>query len=935
MTTPSNSPDVDTAPIAISHLRDLFDRCVDQPLDEREGWIAAHVTDSGEQTALRRLLAAAESQGALDTPSAERAARIGVEPACSARGLLGQTIGAFKLVRLLGQGGMATVFLGERDTADFRQQVAIKLLRRGLYSEIEQRLFRRERQALAALSHPNIAHLIDGGITDAGIPYIVLEFVDGMSLVEHAVEHQLDLRARLRLFVVVCRAVAAAHRLLIVHRDIKPSNILVDGEGQVKLLDFGIAKLLGEPEDGTTRSGIAALTPGYAAPEQHTGGTISTATDVYALGVLLQELLLGERPSIQAAVARRPSARVVELPTDLWSLPMPRAALRNALRGDLDNIVLKALDFEAERRYASAAEFADDIERHLEAQPVNAHPPSNWYRTRKFVQRHRGGVATTVAFLLAIFAALAIALWQTHVARGQAERANAMRGFIVDAFAQAKPSTPRDEPPSIVDVAEQAIETARADPLMSARVRIELLTELGNVLRGQGRTESSLALSRSNFEQARVQLGERDPITLQAGHELAQNLIVEGDLVPARELVDRLIDAMPTHETGLHSRLLRDSARIATLETNPARALADGAEALAIARAAGDDGELSSTLFEYGNMQLSTGDVAGAIVTYEETLALRTRHLGARHVNVAAVHTALSRAYRRHGKIDRAVQSVRTALDITRSVLPPDHYRLGFQYNALAIALVAQREFADARVAAAEALRINRAAYGEAHVETIGALTWVGRIDLLRGEGAHAIASLREALHQSKARVGAAHADTLAIQGFLGAALAGSGAAADGIRELHAATNAFAALAKPDPAREALAIEALARIQLDDGDAEAALPSVDRLDATLTALRSPDVYWIGRAAALRARALQRLARLDESSVQYAAADAALSASPAHDSLLQAEVAIGRAEVARESADAAARGRTSRALETFDALRAPPPALAARAQRLRD
>lgn len=930
-----NSPTAAGADTPSSRLRDLFDRCIDQSAEEREAWIVTHVPDHAEQGALRRLLTASDTAGALDMPPSERAARIGVEPSNTAAGLIGQTIGAFKLTRLLGQGGMATVFLGERDTADFRQQVAVKLLRRGLYSEIEQRLFRRERQALAALSHPNIAHLIDGGITDAGIPYIVLEFVDGMSLVEHAVEHQLDLRARLRLFVVVCRAVAAAHRLLIVHRDIKPSNILVDGDGQVKLLDFGIAKLLGEPEDGSTRSGLAALTPGYAAPEQHTGGTISTATDVYALGVLLQELLLGERPSIQAAVPRRPSARVVELPTDLWSLPMPRAALRAALVGDLDNIVLKALDFEAERRYASAAELADDIERHLGAQPVNAHPPSNWYRTRKFVQRHRGGVATTVAFLLAILAALAIALWQTHVARAQAERANAMRGFIVDAFAQAKPSTPRDEPPSIVEVAEQAIETARADPSLSMPVRIELLTALGNVLRGQGRTESSLALSRSNFEQARVQLGERDPITMQAGHELVQNLIVEADLVPARELVDRLSAAVPANEAGLHARLLRDSARIATLEKNPARALADGAAALRVARAAGDDGELSSTLFEFGNMQLSTGDVAGAIVTYEETLALRTRNLGARHVNVAAVHTALSRAYRRHGEIDRAVQSVRTALDITRSVLPPDHYRLGFQYNALAIALVAQREFADARAAAAEALRINRVAYGEAHFETIGALSWVGRIDLLLGEGTRAVAELREALQLSIARVGAAHADTLAIQASFGEALAGSGAAADGIRELRSATGGFAVLAKPDAARQALAIEAIVRTQLDSGDSTAALSSVDQLDATLTSVRSPDAYWIGRAAVLRALALQRAGRVDESIVQYAAAEAALSASSTRDPLLRAEMAIGRAEVARESADAAAGELTARALEAFDSLRAPPPALNARAQRLRD
>ena len=736
-----NFDKADTSVAPLARLRRLFDLAMDELPAQREQWLETHITDSAERTALQRLLAAAGRDGALDLPSDERAARIGVEPVASLQGLIGQSVGAFKLVRLLGQGGMATVFLGEREGSDFQQQVAIKLLRRGLYSEIEQRLFRRERQALAALSHPNIAHLIDGGITHAGIPYIVLEFVDGMTLVEHAVEHQLDLRARLRLFVVVCRAVAAAHRLLIVHRDIKPSNILVDADGQVKLLDFGIAKLLGEPEDGTTRSGMSALTPGYAAPEQHAGGTISTATDVYALGVLLQELLLGERPSLIAAEPRRPSTRIAELSTDLWSLPMPRAALRSALRGDLDNIVLKALEHEAERRYASAAELADDIERHLGAQPVNAHPPSNWYRTRKFVQRHRGGVATTVAFLLATFAALAIALWQTHVARAEAERANAMRNFIVDAFAQAKPGSPRDEPPNIVEVVDQAIETARADLQLSPRVRIELLTQLGNVLRGQGRMPQAFELLRGNYEQARMQLGEGDPVTLASGRELVLSMYMKGDPAGARELVDRLLDLVPNAEHALHSRLLRDSARIATLEKDNARALADGADALRIARRVGDAGELSSTLFEFGNMQLSTGDLSGAITTYEETLALRTRYLGPRHVNVAAVHTALSRAWRRSGDLDRAVQAVRTALDINRAVLPADHYRLGFQYNALAVGLVAQRDFGAARSAAAEALRINRAANGDAHPETINAMSWVGRIELALGE--HAAPSKR------------------------------------------------------------------------------------------------------------------------------------------------------------------------------------------------
>lgn len=924
----------DGPPLRLARLRTLYEQAMDEPADRRDRWVAEQVTDVDESAALRRLLAAAERDGALDLPSGERAARIGFDPAAHAQGLIGQRIGAFRLVRLLGSGGMATVFLGEREGHDFRQLVAVKLLRRGLYSEIEQRLFRRERQALAALSHPNIAHLIDGGITDAGIPYIVLEYVDGANVVDYAIEHQLDLRARLRLFVVVCSAVAAAHRQLIVHRDIKPSNILVDGSGHVKLLDFGIAKLLGETEDGTTRSGMAAMTPGYAAPEQYSGGAISTATDVYALGVLLHELLLGERPQSSSTEPRKLSARVGELATDLWSLPMPRASLRSALRGDLDNIVVKALAVEAQQRYASAAELADDIERHLDAQPVKAHPPSNWYRTRKFVQRHRGGVATTVAFLLAIFAALGIALWQTHLAKAEAERANAMRGFILDAFAEAKPGTPRDEPLSIIEVVEHAIETARADAQMSPGVRIELLTQLGNVLRGQGRTAAALELSRGNHERAKAQLGDNDPITLASGRELVQCLYLKGELVEARALVDRLLALIPAGATALHARLLRDSARIATREANETRALADGRQALGFARDAGDVSELSATLFEFGNLQLSMGDVEGAIPTFTETLALRTDRLGARHVNVAAVHSALSRAYRRSGDLDRALQAAREALDISREVLPADHYRLGFQYNALAIVQFAQRDFTAALQAAGEALRINRAAHGATHAESINAMSWVGRIELQLGRPAAAVTTLREALRLSEARVGADHADSATLRAHLGAALAADGHRSDGQRELERAIASFDAATQDSAGRQPLAIEMLANVLLESGTATDALAVVDDLDRKLQAVPLGDGYWTGRVAALRARAWLLSGRAREASATFDAVEAQLSGARQADPLLRAEVAVGQAEAALALGDAQAATRVPRALERVDAVLHAPPALLQRASQLR-
>jgi len=406
-------------------LRELFDEIVELAPDARARWLAENVDDAGLREALAELLAADARESVLDISADELGARIGPADAVG-DALSGQEIGGFRLVRMLGQGGMATVFLGERLDRDFTQRAAIKLLRRGLYSALEERLFQRERRVLASLDHPHVARLIDGGVTAAGIPYLVLEYVDGVPITAYARAQGLDLRARLALFLDVCSAVEAAHRALIIHRDIKPANILVTGQGEVKLLDFGIAKLLEEGTDATATTGL--FTRHYAAPEQLRGELATTATDVHGLGLLLRELLLGFSPQADAEIDSAPRA-----PSSLAHEGAPggepkrdaagAAMLRRHLRGDLDNIVLKALDAAPTRRYASAQALAEDITRYLEGRPVLAHPPTRWYRTKKFVQRHRGGVTVTAVLVLAVFASLGIAIWQAGVARREARAA--------------------------------------------------------------------------------------------------------------------------------------------------------------------------------------------------------------------------------------------------------------------------------------------------------------------------------------------------------------------------------------------------------------------------------------------------------------------------------------------------------------------------------
>lgn len=488
-----------TSSETLVRLRSYFDSVIDLPAGARLAWLDEHVAHLEDRAAILALLRADDTdRGVLDTPADQLAGRMKTDgPALES--LVGQNIGAFRLVRLLGKGGMAAVFLGQRQVGDFEQQVAIKLLRRGLYSELEKRLFLRERQVLANLSHPNIARLFDGDVTDAGIPFLVMEYINGVTITHYANAHRLDVRQRLALLLTVLRAVDVAHRSLVVHRDLKPSNIMVDAGGQVKLIDFGIAKLL---EDDVDQATVGLYTPDYAAPEQVTGKPITTATDVYSLGVVMHELLLGVRP--QGNPHRRPSVLAAELALagkDEIKAALPMRAMKPVLQGDLDNIVLKALSTEADRRYPSAGAFADDIQRYLDRQPVLAHPPSSWYRARKFVARHKGGVLTSVAFVLAIVAAMTLALWQANVAHreairadAQAQRAMSVRDFMVSLFDAAKLKLEKDQQPTPAQLVSAARERVETDTKMPASTRADVLATLGEVSMVNGDLDAALDL---------------------------------------------------------------------------------------------------------------------------------------------------------------------------------------------------------------------------------------------------------------------------------------------------------------------------------------------------------------------------------------------------------------------------------------------------------
>jgi len=377
-------------------------------------------------------------------------------PANSLPRMEGRQLSGYKLIREIGRGGMGSVYLAERSDGAFRKQVAIKLVQPGVNGVEVLARFRQEREILASLDHPGIARLLDAATTEEGLPYFVMEFVDGRPIDRWCDERKLNVTQRLKLFRTVCDAVQYAHQRLIVHRDLKPGNILVTADGQVKLLDFGIAKLLRQEQTGdeTTRTLMLLMTPEYASPEQVNGDVITTLTDVYSLGVVLYELLTGHRPHhlLRAAVLEmvrvlseeeptRPSAVVATTEERLTPQAVSEVRegdpnrLRKRLEGDLDCIVLTALHKEPVRRYSSVEAFGEDLGRHLENRPVNAREDSAWYRASRFVRRHPGGVATGILIFFCAAAGFATTLWETRILIGATEPALSARAMLTPLLA--------------------------------------------------------------------------------------------------------------------------------------------------------------------------------------------------------------------------------------------------------------------------------------------------------------------------------------------------------------------------------------------------------------------------------------------------------------------------------------------------------------------
>lgn len=740
----------------------LLDRLFNVSPAARESILEeVEVEDPELARAARRLSAAAEAVdlspgGALATGLLEGFAADAPAP----DSIVGKRIGPWRLVKELGHGGMGRVYLAERADGQFEQQVALKLLFAGPQSDDLLRRFDQERRILARLDHPHIARLLDGGKTEDGRPWFAMELVDGMRIDQYCDQHQLGVEERLRLFTTVAEAVQAAHQSLIIHRDLKPANILVTPDGEVKLLDFGIAKPLDTEEQtaDATRTLQRMLTPSYATPEQIRGESLTTTSDVYQLGLLLYELLTGRRAhrldettpqAIERAVCEtpptRPSLAVLEPATadadgeDAEALAAARdtipTRLARRLRGDLDTILLTALRKEPVRRYASAEQMAADVRRHLEGLPVEARMDSVAYRAEKFVRRHARGLA-----VVAVTASLAIGLATFYTvrlaaerdrARWEAQKAARVSEILTSLFEGADPYAVRAREPTVRELLDAGATRVGEELGDQPELQATLLTTLGGIYARLGAYEPAERI----LEQAIGLWDSRVP----------------EDLV---SVTDALIAL-----AGVHSERRRfESAERLLERALEIRAATYGAEHTAV----------SDVMSALGNTYKQAGRLDEAEELHRRALAIRRHRFGDRSAEVAETLHNLGILQQLRGRFDDALSMHREEVRIFRELHGPDHPDVANAYNSIGATIGNSGDLAGSEPYFARALRIRERHFGDAHPHTAMTLHNLGFINAELGRYDVAERLLKRAREGWTTLFGPRHAEVARCTASLG-----------------------------------------------------------------------------------------------------------------------------------------------------------------------
>ena len=853
-------------------IRSLLESAIELAIEERADFLdQACAGDRELRREIDELLDHDARTAELAVPFAQGWIRDAAESFASAAGASdesgGRRVGAYRLVREIGAGGMGKVYLAERDDAHFQKRVAVKLIKRGMDTDEILRRFKNERQILADLEHPNIARLLDGGATEEGHPYLVLEFVDGIPIDRWCDEHRATVRQRIELFLSVCSAVALAHRSLVVHRDIKPSNILVTAEGVPKLLDFGIAKLLGPPgEEHTalyTSTSERRLTPAYASPEQLRGEAITTASDVFSLGVVLYELLTGEKPfesrdrtaesaafehpekpSTIVAAARRRSGAGAARSLDV-------SALSRMLSGDLDTIVLKAMHGEPARRYASVDQLAADLRRHLDGLPVHAQPDSLGYRASKFVKRNKLLVAATSTILVALAVGFttSTALYfeavdaqhalteKTQLAENRLQEAKLAQAAekVQRELAERRFADVRKLATTFIFDVHDAIEPLQGS-LPAQQLIVKTATEYLQRLASEKRDDADLQLE---LAQAWVRIG-----TIQSAHgtaNLGQTGAALHSMQRAFDLAQDLVHADPTNANkcmvlvDAHIRLteslismhrLRD-ARSACEETVDyvGRLHAEHPETLAF------EHQLFRAQYRFADVLQRLGDYEGSLEHYRASVAIAEKLAGEwagyddMQARLGVSLGQLGQSLEKNGDFEESLRMERRALEIFQRLVDRSpqlstwRREVGVCQSLLARTYSSQGCIADAcaesrrgvetMIALSQGDEMNASSL----TDTASMLTQFGRYQNAAGNHEDALRHCRAALGYFDDLV-YRNPDNLNVRQLLATAytclastLTSVGRRADGLRAYQDACNELEALAAVDPSDASVEID--------------------------------------------------------------------------------------------------------------------------------
>ncbi|HEY9504998.1 MAG TPA: serine/threonine-protein kinase [Gemmatimonadales bacterium] len=779
-------------PAGLPRLAAIVDQAFTLDAVQRSAFLdQACIGEPALRAQVERLLAG-DAMAFLDSP----AAALGAPLVASAYPpiddpLLDTTVGPYLVLERLGAGGMGAVYLAERADGQFRQRVVLKLIKRGMDSEEIHRRFLAERQILARLSHPCVARLLDGGVTTDGRPWFAMEYVDGEAITAHCARTRLGVAERVRLFEDVCRAVRYAHQNLVVHRDLKPSNILVTADGQVKLLDFGIAKLLHEAtgDETLTRAGTQVMTPEYAAPEQVRGEAVTTATDVYALGAVLYEVLTGLRAQPLERAAFTEIERVVctvapEAPSTAVARAFPTERDRGReLRGDLDTIALKALQKEPRRRYPSADALLADLERYREGLPVNARPDSRLYRAGKFATRHRGGVAATLAVFAALIGGLAVAARQATVARREATTATEVKNFVKGLFSVATPTESRGRQVTAAELVERGTRQVDSALARQPAVQLELLHFLGEVNRDLGLFPRAESLFQRSTNLARRLYGADG---LAEAKELAGWATVkffQGEYPRAASLQRSALDIRRRRGADDSTVGANLSDLAFTLQYQGAYAEAESLflQSLAISRRLYGEHHLETAtdLAHLGDVRWQARDVAGADSVLREALAIRRALLDLDHPLVLGTMHSLAGVLQAQGMLADAESLQRRVVEDERRVYRGAHPELATALQQLDQILEDRGKYAEAESVLVEALAVRRRFLAVDHPETRALQANLGVLRYRMGDLRGAEAATREALRSDERSLGPDHPTTLTIRQNLGAILTGLGRTAE------------------------------------------------------------------------------------------------------------------------------------------------------------